>query len=66
MSPESIPFIPSSAVGELQLLSDQPSPTIQELRKVELQIFTKDAVKLLAKAPGLRFVVVILLTQDNC
>lgn len=58
MSPEGIPFVPSSGVGELQLLSDQPSPTMQELRKAELQVFAKDAIKLLAKAPGLRSVLV--------
>ena len=65
MSPETLPFVPSYVVGELQLLSDQPSPTIQELRKTELQIFAKDAIKLLAKAPGLRSVLVLYLSQDD-
>lgn len=44
MSPVTQPFIPSSDTCELELLSDLTSPTRDEAREVEREIFKKDAI----------------------
>lgn len=45
MSPEVLPFTPSSDVGHIELLSDHTSPTREELRKLDEQIMKRDAIK---------------------
>ena len=64
MSPKSLPFVPSSDAGHLDLLSDQSSPIKEALRKIELHIFAKHATKPKAKAAESRSVLIILLVQD--
>ena len=63
-SPEIFPFVPSSDTGHLDLLSDQSSPTKEEVRKIELQIFARDDIKLMKTASSSRLVLVIVVFQD--
>lgn len=44
LSPEILPFIPSSDTGRLELLSDHTSPTKEEQTDIERKIFRDDAV----------------------
>ena len=44
MSPELLPYIPSSDVCNLELLSDQTSPCREELRRIEGKVRSKDAL----------------------
>jgi len=43
MSPVTLPFVPSSDTGNLELLSDHTSPTREEAREVERRIIDDDA-----------------------
>lgn len=45
MSPEVLPFVPSSDVGHFELLSDRTSPTRDELRKLDEQIMRADVIQ---------------------
>lgn len=44
MSPVSLPFIPSSETGKLELLSDHSSPSREKAKEVERKIFVDDAI----------------------
>jgi len=44
MSPVTLPFVPSSDTGRLELLSDHTSPTREEVREVERGIFDNHAI----------------------
>ena len=44
MSPEILPFVPSSETGRIELLSDLTSPTKDEAREIEKTIFANDAI----------------------
>ncbi|MCJ1472400.1 hypothetical protein MMC13_001048 [Lambiella insularis] len=44
MSPEAAPFVPSSDIGCLDLLSEHPSPIREELKELDRLILGKDAL----------------------
>ena len=44
LSPEPEPYVPSSETGHLDLLSDTTSPTREEIRQVEQEIFANDRI----------------------
>ena len=44
LSPEPEPYVPSSETGHLDLLSDNTSPTREEIRQVEQVIFANDRI----------------------
>ncbi|KAL9121366.1 MAG: hypothetical protein Q9187_002080 [Circinaria calcarea] len=45
MSPEVLPFVPSSDVGHFELLSDRTSPTREALHKLDEQIMRADVIQ---------------------
>ena len=51
LSPPMLPYEPSSDTGRLELLSDPISPTLQELKEVDRDIFGKDSLEKSECAP---------------
>ena len=56
LSPIYVPFVPSSDVGHLGLLSEHSSPTKEQLRTTEKHIFAQDNLKASGKVSRSRFI----------
>ncbi|KAL8796189.1 MAG: hypothetical protein Q9195_001522 [Heterodermia aff. obscurata] len=54
LSPLMLPYEPSSTTGRIQLLSEPISPTLEELKSTDRNIFAKDSISKCAPGDGLQ------------
>ena len=55
MSPDIVPYEPSSETGHLDLLSDGTSPIAEEIKDMERTIFNRDMIKMDIAGLGSRY-----------